>query len=63
MTEKELLYVDDAVSHEKSIINILEGSIKSLENEDLVSFMENEKDIHISTLDKLMSTLKEEANE
>ena len=54
MTEKELLYVDDAVSHEKSIINILEGSIKSLENEDLVSFMENEKDIHISTLDKLM---------
>ena len=62
MTEKELLYVEDAVGHEKSIISIIDESIKNLENEDLISFMEVEKEKHESTLDKLMNTLKEEAN-
>lgn len=63
MTQKELLYVEDAVDHEKSIINIIDESIKNLEDENLISFMEDERDAHTSTLDKLMESLKEEAHE
>ena len=62
LTEKELLYVEDAIGHEKSIISIIDESITKLRDDDLVSFMENEREVHVSTLDKLMGTLKEEAH-
>jgi len=63
MTEKELLYMEDAIDHEKNIISIIDESVKSLEDQDLITFMENEKEKHSSTLDNLMKALKEEAHE
>ena len=63
MTEKELLYVEDAIGHEQNIISIIEESIKNLKDENLINFMEDEKNVHTSTLDKLIITLKEKANE
>lgn len=62
MTEKELLYVEDATNHEQNIISIINESLKNLEDENLINFMENEKEIHNSTLDNLISTLKENVN-
>ena len=62
MTEKELLYVEDAIGHEQSIISIITESTKNLEDESLISFMEEEKEGHQSTLDNLINKLKEEAN-
>ena len=39
MTEKELLYVEDAILHEKNIIAICNETINFLEDENLVSFL------------------------
>ena len=63
MTEKELLYIEDAIGHEQNIISIINESLKMLEDENLISFMEEEKEGHLTTLNNLISKLKEEAHE
>jgi len=63
MTQKELLYYEDAVGHEKSIIKICEESIKNLEDEKLINFMQDEVVRHNSILEKLMNELEGVANE
>ncbi len=63
MTQKELLYLEDAYMHEENIINICNNMIEMLEDEDLVSFIENEVKKHSNMLCKLEDFLKEKANE
>ena len=63
MTQKELLYVEDAIGHEQNIVAILEESIKNLQNEELISFLENEKELHNQTKDSLINMLEERTNE
>ena len=63
MTQKELLYVEDAVGHEQNIIKILDESLANLEDENLVSFIESEVKKHSTTLKKLMSMLEDKSNE
>ena len=63
MTQKELLYMEDAVGHEEVIIKILEESINNLEDDDLVSFMEDEINIHKDIKEDLINKLKENADE
>ena len=57
MTQKELLYVEDAIMHENSIINILEISRENSNNEELISFIENEINTHQSIKNNLMNLL------
>ena len=63
MTQKELLYFEDAIGHETNIIKICEESIKKLENEELISFMKEELNRHNNIKEKLMNKLEGEANE
>ena len=63
MTEKELLYVEDAFEHEKSIIQIISDNLNSLKDTKLLSFMKNQISIHEDRKNKLMSLLEENANE
>lgn len=63
MTQKELLYLEDAIGHETSLINVLTETVNFLENEDLVAFIEKEMKKHKTMKDKLMNMLKELANE
>ena len=63
MTQKELLYFEDAINHEKSIIKICEEIINNLEDEELISFMENERDQHNLMQEKLINRMEEKANE
>ena len=63
MTQKELLYFEDAIGHETNIIKICEESIKMLENEDLINFMMEEVDRHTSIKNKLLNKLEGEINE
>lgn len=63
MTQKELLYFEDAIGHEKNMIKICQNIIENLENEDLVSFMENEVEKHTTLKEKLLNVLEEKANE
>ena len=63
MTQKELLYVEDAIGHEKNIISIVKDTIERLQNENLISFFEQELQKHEQMQQKLLNTLEEYANE
>ena len=63
MTEKELLYFEDAIWHEKNLISICEESINMLEDGEVISFLESEKERHNVLLNKLMNVLEDKANE
>lgn len=63
MTQKELLYVEDAIGHEQNIISICEDTINNLEDDNLVSFMEKELKKHMSMKEKLINMLEDKANE
>ena len=63
MTQKELSYVEDAIGHEGNIIKIINETLNNLQDENLISFMKNELNIHTTMKEKLMTKLEEEANE
>ena len=63
MTQKELAYVEDAIGHEKNIIAICQESIKHLQDESLITFIENEIPKHEETKGELMHMLEVKANE
>ena len=63
MTQKELLYVEDAVCHESSIISILTDSINNIENEELRDFLEEKLNEHIAFKVELINMLEDKANE
>ena len=62
MTQKELLYVEDAIGHETNIIKIIQEAIKKLQNQNLISFLENELEKHVTTKQDLINKLEEKAN-
>ena len=62
MTQKELLYLEDAIGHEKSIIKICEDMIKNLNDQNLIIFMESELNTHMSLKQDLMNTLEAKSN-
>ncbi len=62
MTQKELLYVEDAIGHETNIIKIIQETIKKLQNQNLISFLENELEKHVTTKQDLINKLEEKAN-
>ena len=63
MTQKELLYVEDAIGHETNIISIIDDIINNLEDEDLVSFMDDELNKHINIKEELTNLLEGMINE
>ena len=62
MTQKELLYFEDAIGHVGNLEKILNESIKNLEDEKLVSFMQNEVNIQKTMKDNLMNLLEAKQN-
>ena len=60
MTQKELLYVEDAIGHEQNLDTITKETIKLLQDKNLKIFMENQLQIHQNIKEKLMNLLKEE---
>ncbi len=63
MTQKELMYLEDAVNHESNIIAIVTDTINNLENEDLKDFMEEKLNEHIAFKVELINMLEDYANE
>ena len=63
MTQKELSYVEDAVEHESNIIKIINESVNYLEDEKLVTFMNNELTVHENMKEKLLNLLEAKTNE
>ena len=63
MTQKELLYVEDAIGHEDNIIKIVTETINNLENDELKDFMDEKLNEHIAYKIELMNLLEDYANE
>ena len=63
MTQKELLYVEDAIGHESSIIEIIKESINSMDDDTLINFLENDLKKHKELKLKLTNLLEEKVNE
>lgn len=63
MTQKELLYLEDAVGHESNIISIIGEIVNNLSDENLVAFMNMELEKHESMKENLLNMLKEKAND
>ena len=63
MTQKELLYLEDAIGHEKNIIDICNQTLNYLEDKNLISFMKNEIEHHNQEHMKLLNFLEGKANE
>ena len=63
MTDKELLYLEDAIKHESNIISIVTETVNNLKNEKLKDFMEEKLNEHIAFKVELISFLEEYANE
>ena len=63
MTQKELSYLEDAIGHEKNIIDICSDTITRLDDENLIEFMNDEIKKHSSLRMKLMKLMEEKANE
>ena len=63
MTQKELLYVEDAIGHEQNIESIIKESINYLEDDKLISFMNKELKKHQAMEKKLVQMLEDKVNE
>lgn len=63
MTQKELLYFEDAIGHETNIIKICEDFINKMENDELISFMKKEVTRHQKIKYNLISRLEGVINE
>ena len=63
MTQKELLYCEDAVGHEQNIIAVIEDTIERIEEESLKTFLEAELEGHKQTQEELIEMLEGKANE
>lgn len=63
MTQKELAYVEDATSHEDNIIKVINLMLSNLEDDKLISFMNEELNTHEKMKERLLSKLEEKSNE
>ena len=63
MTQKEILYVEDAIGHEQNVICILEDTLNKLEDDGLASFISKQINKHESIKEKLYKLLEDKSNE
>ena len=62
MTEKELLYYEDAINHETNTINICEYMINYLEDGSLETFLKKQIKKHELIKEKLLCTMEDVIN-
>lgn len=63
MTQKELLYLEDAIGHEQNIITICEETLNMLEDDNLISFLTKEIKKHENMKEELLNMLEVKSNE
>ncbi len=59
MTQKELLYVEDAIGHENNIIAIINENLNTLTDTALITFMSNELKTHQKMQKDLINLLED----
>lgn len=59
MTQKELLYIEDAICHEQNVIAYLNDALNGIEDEELISYINGVIKKHESTKKRLMKKLED----
>ena len=59
MTQKELLYIEDAINHETNVIAYLNDATSNLIDENLISYIDEEIKKHENTKKKLIKKLED----
>ncbi len=63
MTQKDLLYLEDACNHESNLISIYEYLSSLLEEENLCNILSSQIKKHENIKKKILKLLKESTNE
>ena len=63
MTQKELLYVEDAICHEMNMLDYLNEMLNSIQDENLITMISEHVENHQNLENSLMGLLEENANE
>ena len=63
MTQKDLLYLEDAVKHEDNLINICTYYLEISEDKNIIDFIKHQIKKHHNIKDQLLNTMEEIANE
>ena len=63
MTEKELLYYEDAIGHETNTIDICDFIIQNVSDEELSNFMKKQLKKHEEIKEELLCKMEEVSNE
>ena len=63
MTQKELLYIEDAITHEQNVIAYLSSEASNLRDEKLISYIDEEIKKHENTKKKLLKQLEDNSND
>ena len=63
MSQKELLYYEDAIMHEDYTIKICKDLASRLKDAELISFMNNEIKHHEMIRNKLLTQMEESSHE
>ena len=59
MTQKELLYMEDAIKHETNLMDICDFILQNLDDKNLITFMKNQRKKHENLKQKLLNTMEE----
>ena len=62
MTQKELAYVEDAIGHEKTIIDVCNDLLTHIDDENLIDFINNEISNHETLKNNLLNMLEVKSN-
>ena len=62
MTQKELLYVEDAIMHEKTILDICNDLLTHIDDENITDFINGEINNHEIIRENLLNILEAKQN-
>ena len=62
MTQKELMYYEDAIKHEQSITKICEEALNQLTDEVLTEFINGEISKHKTNEKRLLNLMEDKSN-
>ncbi len=63
MTQKELLYIEDAYNHEKYIVDICNNLVCDIDDFKTIDFINNETKKHETMKNKLYKLIESKSNE
>ena len=63
MTQKELLYLEDAIGHEQNIVKLCKSFINNIQDNNLILFITEAINTHNQNITKITNLMEELQNE